>query len=160
MCARVAERVTWYSVLGGTVYNVMIYNVMCVCCGGLCYVVVETISVLSVLVQWYSFVTQASQLISTSYSQVIHSLSTARPAEKSCVPDTPSMPCFCTFTAFRRGRLKPCARFYKIIPRKQLPFTLKPLHPIPLTLLLSPLRNPTFLANSLLFHLISSHFIQ
>lgn len=33
MCARVAERVTWYSVLGGTVYNMMKCNVVRVYCG-------------------------------------------------------------------------------------------------------------------------------
>lgn len=115
--------------------------------------------VLAVLVQLYSFVTQPLQLTSGHFCP-----STQRPARppsvrRSRLHGMPSMQGFCTFTAFGRGRLKPCARSYKIIPRKQLPLTLKLLHPIPPTLLLSPLRNPTFLANSLLFHLIYSHFI-
>ena len=41
---------------------------------------------------------------------------------------TPSMPCFCYFPAFGRGRLKPHSRSRKNIPRKQLPLTLKPPH--------------------------------
>ena len=33
MCARVAGCVTWYTVLGGTVYNVLKCSVACVYCG-------------------------------------------------------------------------------------------------------------------------------
>ena len=33
MCVRVAERVIWYSVLGKTVHNIMMCNVMCACNG-------------------------------------------------------------------------------------------------------------------------------
>lgn len=33
MCARVADRVTWYSVLGKTVCDATKCDVVCVCCG-------------------------------------------------------------------------------------------------------------------------------
>ena len=159
MCALSVDGSIWCCVLGEAVCYVMKCSVVCVyCCvmrwseWWLC-----VYNCISGVIQFCNApVTTARSHFCTSAQRL------ARPpsVRRSRLHGTPSIPGFGTFPAFGRGRLKPCARSYKIIPRKQLPLTLKPLHPIPPTFLLSHLRNPTFLANSLSFHLIFSHFIQ
>ena len=125
MCARVAERVTWYSVLGGTVCDVMKCSVVCVyCCvmwwseWWLC-----GYNCISGVIQFCNApVTTARSHFCTSAQRLARQPSVRR----SRLHGTPSIPGFCTFPAFGRGRLKPCARSYKIIPRKRLPITLVP----------------------------------
>lgn len=78
MFARVAERVTWYRVLGKTVHNIMRRNVVCAC-NGLVSCVVWLwewwcTSCVSTVIQFYNAtVTTYFHMFSTSYSQFIHS---------------------------------------------------------------------------------------
>ena len=78
MCAHVAERVTWYSVLGGTAFNVMQCSVVCVYCGmaGCVMWLWEWLctSCVSTVIQFCNAtVTTYFHKLFTSYPQFIHS---------------------------------------------------------------------------------------